>query len=414
MPLVFYAALLALLIALYIIKKQSDKIRLLETFTQDSDLLIDKISLPIFVKDKNGFYIECNKAFLEIVDKNIKDIINTKNEDEELLYELHCELDQELLTTDTTNYIEIFALKSKKPKMYKFYKSAIKKDGLYNGYTCVMIDITDTEKKENTLQYEVHKESEKNKFILQKHEEERLKSAKFTAIGQLAAGITHEINTPLTYVKGNLEILKMDIEDMPKDITIKDQLVDTLEDMESGVLRIITIINSMREMAEQNKIELKRANVYSTIITSLIMTHNRSKQTSKIYINDEEFQLDSPKDKYELYADIEEQRVEQVWIVIINNALDELQKIPEFRDRTLKISAYQEGANIIVRFSDNGGGIPNEIMDDLFEPFISGKPESGMGVGLSIAKRILDSQNATIRAYNENNGAVFEIIIPAG
>ncbi len=407
-----YVAFLALLITLYIIKKQSDRIRLLDIKNQDLELLINKISLPIYIKDKNGVYIECNEAFLNIVAKSKKDIINTRNENEELLYELHSELDEELLRKDTTQYIEIFALKSRKPSVYKFYKSAIKKNGSYDGYICVMVDITDTEKKENKLQYEVHQESEKNKIILQKHERERLESAKFTAIGQLAAGITHEINTPLTYVKGNLEILKMDIEDIPEELCVKEQLVDSIEDMESGVLRIITIINSMREMSEVKKVELKRANVYSTIVTSLIMTYNRSKQTCKIYVNDEEFSLDTSKDRYEFFADIEEQRVEQAWIVIINNALDELQKKPDFKDRVLKIYISKDDLNINVKFCDNGGGIAEEVKDDLFEPFISGKPESGVGIGLSIAKRILDNQNAAIRAYNENDGAVFEIIIP--
>lgn len=409
----FYVGILALLVSVYIIKEQNKKIRLLEEESQDLNILIDKTTLPIFVKDENGFYVECNDAFLNLVAKNKKDILNTKNKDDEPLYKLHSELDEQLKIKDQIEYIEIFIIRSKKPRVYKFYKTSIKKDGHYNGYICVMFDITDTEKKENLLQYQVYEEAERNKSIMQKREEERLSSAKFTAIGQLSAGITHEINTPLTYIKGNLEILKMDIDDIPEDVGIKKQLIESIEDMESGVLRIVTIINSMREMSHRSKVELEKKNLFSTLVTSLVMLYNRSKQTCKVFLNDEEFTLSTPKNKYEFFADIEEQRVEQAWIVIINNALDELQKKPNFNDRELRINIYKENEDVLIRFADNGGGIPDEVMDNIFEPFISGKPESGMGIGLSIAKRILENQNAHIRAYNQNGGAVFEITIPS-
>lgn len=143
------------------------------------------------------------------------------------------------------------------------------------------------------------------------------------------------------------------------------------------------------------------------------MAHSRSKQICKIYVNNEEFSLDSSKEKYQFLAKMEEQRIEQAWIIIINNALDELKEMPDYDDRRFDIFIEQNNDQIIVRFIDNAGGISDEILENLFEPFISDKPEGGMGVGLSIAKKIIDEQKASIRAYNENNGAVFEISIAA-
>jgi len=110
------------------------------------------------------------------------------------------------------------------------------------------------------------------------------------------------------------------------------------------------------------------------------------------------------------FAMIQAQRVEQVWIIIINNALDQLQKIENYEDREIRINCFTKEKKVYILFHDNAGGINEDMMDRIFEPFVSDKPEGGMGVGLSIAKRIITEQNATINAYNDEKGATFEII----
>ena len=101
--------------------------------------------------------------------------------------------------------------------------------------------------------------------------------------------------------------------------------------------------------------------------------------------------------------------MEQVWIIVINNALDELIKIDNYEDRILNINIFEDNNEIIIKFKDTAGGINKEIISDIFEPFISSKLHSGMGVGLNIAKKIVDEQDGIITAYNEDFGAVFEI-----
>ncbi|MFW3346646.1 ATP-binding protein, partial [Aliarcobacter butzleri] len=64
---------------------------------------------------------------------------------------------------------------------------------------------------------------------------------------------------------------------------------------------------------------------------------------------------------------------------------------------------------IIVKFKDNAGGIKEDIINDFFESFVSSKDHSGMGVGINIAKKIIEEQNGEIMAYNQDAGAVFEI-----
>jgi len=240
------------------------------------------------------------------------------------------------------------------------------------------------------------------------HQEERLQSAKFSAIGQLAAGITHEINTPLTYIKGSFEMMEYTIENLPESKE-KQSLLKDKRRIVDGLFRIENIVGSMKEMSQQSKIEKESANIYSTIITSAILAYNKIKHISNIYVNGKLFDLSMPKDTEVYLANIQKQRVEQVWVIIINNAMDELMKIEGFDNRRLDINVVQNENEIKVLFKDNAGGIKDDMLQSLFEPFKGSKESSGMGVGLSIAKKIMDDQSAIIKAYNDNDGAVFEV-----
>ena len=124
------------------------------------------------------------------------------------------------------------------------------------------------------------------------------------------------------------------------------------------------------------------------------------------------FALDIKKDLCEFNCDIQKQRIEQVWIVIINNALDELVRIENYELRMLSINIIKNEDNIIIRFKDNAGGIPTNIINKVFDPFVSTKQSGGIGVGLNIAQKIIQEHQGFIKAYNDD-GAVFEIKLKA-
>ncbi|MFA7084059.1 MAG: ATP-binding protein, partial [Arcobacteraceae bacterium] len=229
------------------------------------------------------------------------------------------------------------------------------------------------------------------------------------SIGSLAAGITHEINTPLTYIKGNFEMMGYDIDDLPESQIKKSMQEDSVR-IKEGINRIANIVESMREISQSSSEVKEKVNIYSTIITALTMTFNRSKQISRIYLNEKLFDIDNiNKNELQFMTLIQKQRIEQVWIVIINNALDELSNILDYEKRVLKITLKEQDDEIIVSLEDNAGGIKKEIFRTLFEPFKSSKVHSGMGVGLSISKRIIEQQNGKITAFNSKDGAVFEV-----
>lgn len=241
--------------------------------------------------------------------------------------------------------------------------------------------------------------------------EEKLQSAKFTAIGQLSAGITHEINTPLTYIKATFEMMQYDIDDL-EDGPIKVNMKKDTKVILDGVHRMENIISSMKEIASSSKAEKEDVNIYGTILVALTMTHNKCKHISQVYLNGKQFTTLLDKDDEIFMVHVQKQRIEQVWIVIINNAMDELMKQGDFLDRRLDITIENIDDNKVkLKFKDNAGGIADEIKDHLFEAFKSTKESSGMGVGLNVAQKIIFENEGTITAYNEDNGAIFEIII---
>ncbi len=255
------------------------------------------------------------------------------------------------------------------------------------------------------ISQEVEKSIQKDKL----HQQEQIKNAKLTSIGSLAAGIAHEINTPLTYIKGNLELMQYDIFDLPQS-QIQERMTEDSEKIKDGINRIANIVESMREMSQSSREIKEKTNIYSTLITSLTMAYNRSKQVSRIYLNKKLFEINSiNKNEFTFYSKIQKQRIEQVWIIVINNALDELIKIEDYENRSLNIFLFEENDDVVIKFKDSAGGINQNIIENIFEPFVSSKEHSGMGVGLNIAKRIVDEQDGLIKAYNEDDGAVFEI-----
>lgn len=258
----------------------------------------------------------------------------------------------------------------------------------------------------------IKEEVDKNTLFHIQREEENLLEAKFSTIGKIAAGITHEINTPLTYVRGNLELMAYDINHLDKSVVQKESLQKDVLTVLDGLNRIAGIVESMREMASQTNELPQTHNLYASLITALTLSQSKAKLISKIRIKDELFDLSIEKEKFNYPAKVQKQRIEQVFIIIINNALDVLALVSTFESRVLEIAIEREFEHVVVRFKDNGGGIDHAILPNIFEPFKSTKQEGGMGMGLNVAKRIVDDHHGKLVALNHAEGALFEVFLP--
>lgn len=239
---------------------------------------------------------------------------------------------------------------------------------------------------------------------MERLKEEKISDAKLISVGRLAAAITHEINTPITYIKGNLELLKWDCEDKVKDADAM------FKPIYEGIERIESIVGSMYEFAGTGKEEMRECNVHMTLIYALRIVLNRAKHIVPIRVNGELFSLTSEYDPNGCMTMGISTRLEQVWIIIINNALDEFEKgkMP-YENRRIDITLVCNKDDIIVKLADNAGGIPENVLEGIFDFSIAGEKKKSMGIGLNVAKAIIDKHGGTIRARNADEGAVFEI-----
>jgi signal transduction histidine kinase len=241
---------------------------------------------------------------------------------------------------------------------------------------------------------------------IERHKEEKINDAKLISVGRLAAAITHELNTPVTYIKGNLELLKWECEDKFPEV------LDVFKPIDEGIERIESIVNSMYEFAGTGKEKMKPCNVHMTLVYALRIILNRSKHITPIRINGELFSASTNYEYSGCFTMGVSNRLEQVWIIIVNNALDEFEKgTIAYENRRIDIDFKCESESIYIIISDNAGGIPEPMIEGIFDFAIGSEKKKSMGIGLNVAKAIIDKHGGGIQASNRGNGAVFEIVL---
>lgn len=262
----------------------------------------------------------------------------------------------------------------------------------------------------------------KNSILKQKETQNMLlQSEKMNALGQLAAGIAHEINNPMTYVIGNIQImgeyfvlLKKFFKDCEKEniLIVKkryniDSIVKNLSDIQQSTLegseRVKTIVSEMSDYSRIDNSEKAITNIENCIKSSLIITSQEIKKHSI------KLKLDFSKiSNIKCYP----ARLEQVFLNMIINAIQATGD-----NGTVIIRLYEKGNNVIIEIEDNGIGIATENKNKIFEPFFTTKPKGiGLGLGLNLSYRIIrDMHNGDICFDSiAGKGTVFTISIPKG
>jgi len=219
-----------------------------------------------------------------------------------------------------------------------------------------------------------------------------IQNAKLASLGEMSAGIAHEINNPLAIIQANASLLLRHINDPVK-------LTEKIESIQKSCTRISKIISGLRKFSRSGETVQYQATSISVIANeALLLTDNYAKgnsvslqieinSTSAIFCNEVE--------------------IEQVFINLINNAIDAVKDLPE---KWVKLSVFDDGDNAVVRVLDSGKGIPEAIREKLFQPFFTTKQVgAGTGLGLSITKGILDEHKATISVDTHSSNTCFEI-----
>ncbi len=234
------------------------------------------------------------------------------------------------------------------------------------------------------------------KIAEQNYEEERIKnlhSAKLASLGEMSAGIAHEINNPLTIIAGTVSLLQT------REQTLE-QTKKRVETIRKSTERIGKIVGSLKKFSRFSDIQDYGPHKLSTIVDeSMILTSIKAKGSNI------ELTSDIQSEAMVLCNDIE---IEQVLINLINNAADAIKDLDE---RWIKIELSEEKSHVSLKVTDSGNGIPPEKASRMFDPFFTTKDiGEGTGLGLSITASILNQHNALIRVNHKHPNTQFIII----
>jgi two-component system sensor histidine kinase HydH len=224
-----------------------------------------------------------------------------------------------------------------------------------------------------------------------------LRAEQLAAVGQVAAGVAHELRNPLTSVKMLVQTaLERHAGDglPPEDLDL----------MEHEIRRMEQCIQMFLDFARPPRSERRRADLIEVIRRALALVEGRARR-QKVSLT-----ADLPREA--VYLMIDPEQVRQVVVNLLLNSLDALPRGGTAHLEVLVGNGQSPFPRVEVRVSDTGPGIAPRIRDRLFEPFVSSK-ETGMGLGLSICKRLIEAHGGTIRGENgPEGGARFSFTLP--
>ncbi|OUC12365.1 MAG: phosphoacceptor domain-containing protein [Alkalinema sp. CACIAM 70d] len=271
---------------------------------------------------------------------------------------------------------------------------------------------------------------------LHKMQTQLIQTEKMSSLGQMVAGIAHEINNPVNFIHGNLVCVQNYIQDLieftellqehspqaipvvqdkAEDIALEDLLVDlpkALSSMRVGTDRIRQIVLSLRNFSRLDEASLKSVDIHEGIESTLMILQHRLKPNAKkAGIAISRVYGDLP--LVECYPG----QLNQVFMNILSNAIDALEsdQAQHSSSQITICTSVVDSQRIMVTIADNGSGIPEHIQHRIFDPFFTTKPVGkGTGMGLSISYQIITATHGgKLEAFSTpEQGTKFVIQIP--
>jgi signal transduction histidine kinase len=237
------------------------------------------------------------------------------------------------------------------------------------------------------------------RIVAQREAESRLvQAAKLAAVGEMAAGIAHELNNPLTTVVGFTEL---SLESLPSDSGLRNDLELILREAN----RARSVVRRLLDFARQREVLKARADI-NEIVDDVVALTKHLLLTSHV--------------RLELFCGaelpwvlVDRNQIKQVLINLINNAL---YAMPEGGNLALETSQTMRHGSpfLALTVRDNGEGIAPEILDRIFEPFFTTRGDSGgTGLGLSVTYGIITEHGGMIEVESQlHQGAIFTVLLP--
>jgi len=259
---------------------------------------------------------------------------------------------------------------------------------------CALADYAAVSIENSTLYDELRKSLDD----LKHSQQELVQTSKLAAVGTLAAGVAHEFNNLLTAISGHAQLGL--ISDAPDDIR------EALQVIVDSVDRAKRITANLLTFARRQEPRMEMADVTEAVQSTLLLMERELHESSIKLVR--RFSKVRPA-VYDLG------QVSQVCLNLLTNARDAM--LPE--GGTLTVEVKEDEGDIVIAFSDTGSGIPDHIMDKLFEPFVTtkgplgGGQTTGTGLGLSVSYGIVKSHGGTIEVETEaGKGSTFTVRLP--
>jgi two-component system NtrC family sensor kinase len=226
-----------------------------------------------------------------------------------------------------------------------------------------------------------------------------MQAGKLAAIGQLAAGVAHEINNPLTAINANAEMLKMV---MP----IEDENYEAVELIVRAGDRAAKVVRGLLDFARQEHYAFSTGGINESIDEALQLV-NYQLQSAKIeVITDYDDNLPAIVSSWE--------HLKSVWLNLLLNARDAVQTLPDGRKIELITRVAPDPEYVQVQIRDNGHGMTEAERAHIFEPFYTTKgPGKGTGLGLATCHRIIEQHGGVIDVVSQlYEGTTFIVRLP--
>lgn len=287
--------------------------------------------------------------------------------------------------------------------------------------------LTEMDKQKKLIE---EKNTELNKLLsdLKEAQQQLIMSEKMASLGQLTAGVAHEINNPINFVSANIKPLKEDLNDILECINRYEEVIkenklegmfskvhqfkrnsdinfsmqevqDLLRGIEEGASRTTEIVKGLRNFSRLDQNVVKKADMNEGIESTLTLLHS-------VYKDRVEIEKDFGKLPE---VDCLPGQINQVLMNILSNAL---QAIPE--QGKIFIKTWQENETVKISIRDTGSGMSEAIRQKIFDPFFTTKDVGkGTGLGLSISYGIIEKHNGKIEVQSEpGKGTTFIITLP--
>ena len=388
--------------------------------------LVDNIPQKVFIKDLNSVYVSCNESYAETLKIKSSDIVGKTDYDffPKELAEKYRTDDKRIIGLEKTESIDEKFVHNGEEIIVNTVKTPVKdEEGNIAGLVGIFWDITDRKRTENAIKTACEQLEQSNRELKDMHCQ-LVQNEKLASIGQLAAGVAHEMNTPVGFVASNFQTLENYVKKIRDLLITYDELIGQIETLgktelrnkiegigqfrddlqidfiledirglfdesREGLERVTSIVQNLRDFSRVDLPGSHEYNINKGIEATLVVVRNEIKYHADVRT---EFSEVPP-------VFCHSGQINQIFLNVLLNAAQAI-KSQEREDRgNITIRTYASDDKVVCEIADDGPGIPPDNLSRVFNPFFTTKPAGkGTGLGLSISYDLV---------VNKHNGEFF-------